>query len=439
LFTTADIILFPLYLVIFLIIIRKSRFFKDSDLPGYWFTGVFLMKVAAGTFLAFIYTYYYSDRQTADIYKYFDDSRIMYDALWNKPADFFRMLFGVENDNQYFNTEYYNHMNNWFRKYESNIYNDSHTIIRLNALIRIFSFGSYHVHTLFACFLSLAGLTAIFHAVKKMASDRIIPVAIGIFLFPSLIFWGSGVLKEAFLLFGLGFLVKGFFELTERNFSAKGIILATIGIVMLLYLKVYVLMALLPGMIAYFWVHYTDHRKAIAKYLIVILLTVFAGAGFHYLFPDYKILYILEQKQEDFLNLARAMNSGSIIYSIDLEPEFWSFLKAAPLAFFNVMFRPFFGESFSPFLILASIENAFVLIGIYYIISYFRKPAGSVKNLVLLSLTFVILLFILIGWVTPVMGAIVRYKVPALPFLGIAIVMLISKEKFRYKNLVRRS
>jgi hypothetical protein len=38
-------------------------------------------------------------------------------------------------------------------------------------------------------------------------------------------------------------------------------------------------------------------------------------------------------------------------------------------------------------------------------------------------------MFILTGLITPVMGAIVRYKVPALPFLMILLVMLIDKEK----------
>ncbi|MFA5195559.1 MAG: hypothetical protein WC401_07155, partial [Bacteroidales bacterium] len=107
-----------------------------EGIKAYWLIVVFLIKLAAGVGMYFLYTYYYTDRATADIFKYFDDSKIMYDALWNKPIDFFKMLFSIQNDTPYFNN-YYHQMNNWFRVFESNIYNDSHTIIRLNAVLRI--------------------------------------------------------------------------------------------------------------------------------------------------------------------------------------------------------------------------------------------------------------------------------------------------------------
>ncbi|MBK6543548.1 MAG: hypothetical protein IPG10_20255 [Flavobacteriales bacterium] len=55
-------------------------------------------------------------------------------------------------------------MNNWYRQYESNMYNDAHTTIRLNAFLRLFSFGHIHVHTVFACFLSTIGLVALYKA-----------------------------------------------------------------------------------------------------------------------------------------------------------------------------------------------------------------------------------------------------------------------------------
>lgn len=42
-------------------------------------------------------------------------------------------------------------------------------------------------------------------------------------------------------------------------------------------------------------------------------------------------------------------------------------------------------------------------------------------------------MFILTGLITPVMGAIVRYKVPALPFLMILLIQLIDKEKMIQK------
>jgi len=42
------------------------------------------------------------------------------------------------------------------------------------------------------------------------------------------------------------------------------------------------------------------------------------------------------------------------------------------------------------------------------------------KNIFWFCVFFVLILFTIIGLTTPVSGALVRYKIPALPFLGIA-------------------
>ena len=138
------------------------------------------------------------------------------------------------------------------------------------------------------------------------------------------------------------------------------------------------------------------------------------------------MLEILVQKQQDFIRLSQAMNSGSMLYTVPLDPDFLSFIKAAPLAFTNVLLRPFPGESFSPFLLIASAENAILLVAMVLVVFRFQKPNKDQLNLIVFFLLFVVGLFVLIGWVTPVMGAIVRYKVPALPFLGMIVVMLMN-------------
>ena len=65
-----------------------------------------------GVVLWAIYSFYYTDRVTADIFKYFDDSKIMFDALTEKPAHFFKMLSGI-NDNTPEIAVYYDEMNFW--------------------------------------------------------------------------------------------------------------------------------------------------------------------------------------------------------------------------------------------------------------------------------------------------------------------------------------
>ena len=72
------------YFIIFSFIIFKMKFFNDKVIPKKWFVIVFGIKVFFGIILTFIFTYYYTDRANADIYKYFDDSQSIADAFKNK-------------------------------------------------------------------------------------------------------------------------------------------------------------------------------------------------------------------------------------------------------------------------------------------------------------------------------------------------------------------
>jgi hypothetical protein len=425
-----------LYTALFILLIYHIPFFKTNGISKKVITVFFIIKVFAGVTLSLIYTFYYTDRSAADIFKYFDDSRVMYDALFNKPIDFFKMLFGINNDTPYFNKNYYDIMNNWYRPYEPNVYNDNHTIIRFNAAIRLVSFGYYNVHTVFMCFISTIGLVALFKTFISFIKEKRKELALILFLIPSVLFWGSGVLKEGLLLFGLGLLLLNFTRLVSNGFSIRLLIGIVVGIVILAYMKYYILTILIPLLISYFFVAKTNDRLAFIKYLMVIILFFGILLNIHRIFPHYNVLEILSQKQNSFVYLAEKINAGSLYDNNLLRPTFSDFIIKSPKSLCTVFFRPFIFEVDSPFILLAAIENLFFLILLIFTI-FFIKFKKEQNNILLFCIFFVIITFILTGLTTPVLGAIVRYKVPALPFLALIFLLLIDKEKLlqRFKFL----
>jgi len=422
-----EILLTIVYTVLFLFIIWKTPFFQIEGLNKKALPVVFILKIAAGILMFLVYTYYYTDRSTADIFKYFDDSKVMYNALFTHPLDYFQMLFGVDNDSPHFDI-YYHQMNNWYRLYESNLYNDSHTMIRLNALLRLFSFGYYNVHTVFVCFLSLAGLTGIYKFFMLHLSDKKNILFVAVFMLPSVLFWGSGVLKETLLFFGLGMLLFYSDKIFTKGFSLLSLFWILIALILLMFLKFYILATILPLMITYFWVYKTKMRWVAVRYAIVILVCLIAGLNIHYIFPEHNLLETLTNKQFDFIRLANATNSGSTIEISTLQPTTWSFIIHSPEALYNTLFRPFVFESRSPFILLAGLENLLIIfmMMICIIFSKFKKENA---NLFWFCLLFVLITFVLTGLITPVMGAIVRYKVPALPFLFVMFIVILDKQK----------
>jgi hypothetical protein len=244
---------------------------------------------------------------------------------------------------------------------------------------------------------------------------------------PSVIFWGSGVMKEGLLFFGLGMLVYHFIKVLE-GFNIRSLLWIIFSVALIYFTKFYVLAIIIPVMIAYLWVNKTNNKYILLKYITVFVLYVIAGLMIKHISPAFDAIDILVTKQRDFIGLARSLNSGSLINIPVLTPDIWSFIIHAPQAFFITMFRPFITEANSILILMAALENFIILIVLALAIIFFSKKQINF-NIFYACLFGVICMFILTGLITPVMGAMVRYKVPALPFLMIILIMLIDKDK----------
>ncbi len=417
------------YTCLLLALIRQMRFFSTvPGLPPDRIGSIFILKILAGTALWWIYTYLYPDRAVADVFKYFDDSAIMFSALAERPKDYVQMLFGIRNDTPYFSEMYYMKMNNWFRMYESNVYNDAHTVIRFNALVRLFSFGEFHVHTVVSAFLSLSGMVGIHRTFADRLPGRERLLAIVIFLLPSLLLWASGVIKESLLFFGLGVLLYQVRSFKQR-ISVGRIILLLASVILLFYLKVYVLLCLLPALMLYLLSR--DRRPQWVAFWAVMIYGagILLAMNFQKLAPGFDILWLLAQKQKDFIGLAQATASGSFVMPPLLEPRIESFILNIPYALYITFFGPMI--HFSGVLgLLSAIENA-LIIAMVVLLFLYSRPWRSLDRLLIIGLVaYVVLLALIIGWTTPVMGAIVRYRTPLLPFLLIIGLLMFDHQRF---------
>ena len=100
----------------------------------------------------------------------------------------------------------------------------------------------------------------------------------------------------------------------------------------------------------------------------------------------------------------------------------------APSAFTRTLARPFIWETDNPLMLLAAIEN--VLLIIFMACCIFGTSSTIAfrwKGLHWSALFLVLSLGVLIGLITPILGALVRYKVPVLPFLVLILVTLPSR------------
>ncbi|MEO6883970.1 MAG: hypothetical protein ABI199_08090 [Bacteroidia bacterium] len=473
-------------------------FFSINGLSKKAISTVFILKIIFGVALALIYTYYYKDRSSSDTYRYYDDGRILFSALKNHPLDYFQMLTGFHSDAPHLEI-YYNEMANWYKGFNYHLYNDNRVIIRFNAFVSLFSFGYFQVHTVFICFLSLTGLTAIYKTFVAYLKDKKRELFFAVFLIPSVLFWGSGVLKEGLILFAFGMFIYYFQEFLSGNKSLKIIGWILFCSFYLLLLKPYILLAVIPALLVNCWISLSKNKFPLYKYLVILFLFLGTASVVKMILPKYNPYKLLAQKQHDFVALARGgtylintatrdtffissehknqilitrknifLSTGtpyqywtkgnittpvlfarndSTTYQLlmslvpakskidihPLAPSLKSFLWNAPQAIVNCLFRPTLFECSSPLMLLTALENLLIAGIIILSLFFFKKPSAETLKMFLFCFSFTIFLATIIGMVTPVFGAMVRYKIPLLPFWVIAFLLLLDKEKMLQK------
>ncbi|HBG71960.1 MAG: hypothetical protein A2W93_05255 [Bacteroidetes bacterium GWF2_43_63] len=413
--------------VMTLLILKWRPFF----LPGIkkrWVLAAFYLKVIAGLGLTFIYTSYYSGRNDADIFRYFDDSKVMYDVLKTSPSDYFTMLSGINDDNQRFFDDYYSKMDNWYLKYQTVMYNDTHTIIRINAFIRLFSFGFFQVHNIIFIILGFIGLLALFKTFIKYFSTKALALYAAVFLIPSVVFWSSGILKESILIFAMGIFLYSYQQLLFISFNVFRVLLLLFSLVLMYFTKTYVLAVMLPVVIANTWIVLTNNRHAFAKQLISLLVFINLAVLAGNINADFNVFQLITNKLHDFVNLALYSNAGSMIDPIPLEPNFLSFLQYSPNAVINTLFRPFPADINTMIMVPVLIENIVIVVTLLLAVIFHERKVQNARIL-FFCLFFVIVLSVITGLTTPVLGALARYRIPLLPFLFIMLFLLIDFNK----------
>ncbi len=426
-----ELVLCTFYTIVFIYLIYKLSFFKIDGISRRLLSGLFIIKIFSAIAITFIYTYYYKDHFESDIYKYFFDGHILFRALTKNPLDYLSMLTGIGSDAPHLEP-YYNTMNFWKKSIDYGLFNDNRTMIRFNAFSMLFSFGYMNVHNVFMAFLSFTGLTAVFRTFYPFFLNKKYALIFSVYLIPSVLLWTSGILKEGILIFAFGLLIYYVYKITNRTFKWKTIIYILIMTGILLVVKFYVLLAALPGLLCI--IAMNKIKKIPSFYILITIHTAIITSFFlfHVVFKEYNLPEIISNKQHDFINMVgQDKNVGSRIDIPVLEPSFTSFLFNTPAALTNSFFRPHIFEVHSMMAIPSAAENLFIIMIMLLTIIFFKKYSLETFPWFWFCVSFVLILFTLCGLTTPVLGALVRYRTPALPFLFIIFLTFIDLNKIQ--------
>lgn len=415
-------------------LICKLKVFRRLGVPSKWLLLLFATKLVAAFALVGVYQIVYDDESTGDINKYHKAGLVLYSAMEENPADYFKMVTGICADEPQLEY-YYDKSDHWYKAWNYGLLNDNRTVIRYNALLDLFTQGNLWLNLIISAFVAFCGSYFLALAMLGFSGGRRWTAVVAAFLVPSVVFWSSGMMKECLVLFSVGLLTFSWTALW-RKFGVIKLLVVLISAWILFLAKFYVLMAMLPGLVVFVLPKKFGTKKLLVSSAIIfsalIMLFFFSGSIFGYDLAD-----TIVKKQHDFIKMVNyeADYSGSNIEIKELEPTFISFISALVPAYINALFRPFVTEAGTLIKLVCCVENLVFLILFIYMCIRFKPMDNNQLRFILFTLSFTLLLYGLIGMTTPNLGALVRYKIPAMPFILFSI--LTATDFNRLKKLMR--
>ena len=399
------IALFIFHLLLFTWLVTRTPFFRRSGLSPSVLAGTFLFHVAVACLYGYVHTFPADYRHTIDTWRFHYEGLRELNNLKSDPLSFFGELF---------RDPYHSGFSRLFSTTGS-YWNDlkNNVMVKMMTVFDLFSLGNYYTNLIFYNYLVLFGSVALYRVFRDFFPGRTRILFIAIFATPSILFWGSGLHKEGLLFTAIALTLFHGRRVTLSRLRIGPVLATTLSMAMVFILRNNVIFALLPATLAWWW---TEKRggKAWPIFLLVNLSSIIIFFGTPKLIPRIDPPMTMHLRQRSFI----ALGGRTALPMDELEPNLKGFLNNLPSAANFTFLHPLPGEGG-----LFYIPFSFEMIACYllFLISIVYPDRSSrASPLVLFSFNFAILLFLLIGYCVPNVGAIIRYRSLGMPFLFLA-------------------
>ena len=423
-----EFFLIPIYIFLIFLIARNIQRKNILIHPEFkYFTKGLLIKLVSVIFFCSCYVYIYGN---GDTLSYFRGARCLVNLLY---SEFYK---GVS-----LTLDLYNAYNKWGSFNASTgyppayIFRDPNSFIvsRLTTIFCIFGFRYFYLTSILVCCFSYSGIWKLYRVFCYYNPNLSKKLFYTILCIPSIAFWGSGIMKDSFVLSSACWATFNFFKIfIVKEKRLMNLILLILNFWILINIKSYVAISLIPGMLI--WINTNNFKKIKSTSLKIILrplILVFTIGLFSLLYQNLSLIGLekyenieetIESAKVIQQDLLREEQYGSNSYYIgELDGTFTGMLRLAPAAIFTSIFRPFIWESNNFLMALSGIENS-VLIILFVVLFIRVSPLSFIKKiftspLLLFSFSFIIFLGFGVGIASTNFGALVRYRIPILPFI----------------------
>jgi hypothetical protein len=253
------------------------------------------------------------------------------------------------------------------------------------------------------------------------------------FLLPSVLIWGSGLLKEPLIILFLGALFRTF-QLLVTEGRIRFLVLSIVLMFTFIFVKTYIIALILPGLIGCFLGIKKNSKKVwmfVPASYIVTLLILFIVGNFNSYFDLPALLF---GKQLNSIRFAIFMHAGSYVHPVAFAPSIVSFLKHFPDAVWFAIARPYPNELPAFWMFPFSIEWIFLLVIICWsilnksIVTTFSTPKAWMVFCTAVGILAIV------GFTNPVLGNTVRYRLSGALLLGLSFVVSADKRNVKLQS-----
>ncbi len=418
--------------LIFTLLLVLGFFFAQVRYSGqacrHYFVPALALKMLGSIFFCLIYLYYY---RSGDTFMYWGDAMVYREAFLQSISQGWELFWTPAME---FNmaTDRFTENIRGFRG-ENALY-----VSRITAVLSFIAGGSFLATTILFGALSFTGLWALYRVFLREYPSLVHPLAFAVLFIPSVIFWGSGVMKDTITIGCLGWLTYGvYFLFIKKKKLLLSLILVPLCFHLISVIKGFIMAAFLPSAIC--WVLFAHAGKVKEPKLITFcIFSLLAGfALLIYFFGnqlyrsgDIALAFFIS-RINDFQGWhgVIAEQYGGSSYTLgEWDLSLWGILKKVPAGINVTFFRPYLTEVSSSVQLITAIESLGVLvITILAILS--RGFFSSIK--MILSNSFLLFCFLFsmsygfaAGFASYNFGALARYKIPCMPFF-LALLMII--------------
>ena len=367
----------------------------------------------AGIFYGWIGIYYGSLAQMVDTWSYHYSSIQEYHLLHDNPHEYLTNLFRDPYEGGIL--KFLGTNESYWSDLKGNV------LIKILSIFDILSLGHYYVNVIFYSFITLYGPIAIYRVMNDVFPGRKIPIIIATFLVPSFLYWTSGIHKDGLIFTGIAIIAYNmYFGLKEHKFNLKRILLIGLGLLILLVLRNFLIIIIVPAMLA--WVLANKWpRRGLAIFGIIYSLFIVLFFTVRYINPLFDFPQAVVTKQQEFMKL----QGGSNVHMKELEPTVGSFIKNIPQAITLSSVRPY-PSDVKHILSLAAAAEIDVLLLMFLLFLVFRTNTIRSKNFIYFCIFFSFSVLLTIGYTVNFLGAIVRYRSIVIPLLVVPMAALID-------------